>query len=158
MKIKHSFFKATTVPLLLGTLFISSSLLTKAALADDTTTTATISEATEPIVTTETERTSPSVNEENPTIKAALEDAKKSPECWLPIFEEENFTEATTILVMPEGAFISGQIELGTGESWDSDTDPNATTLGELLTALDEHDLNPYGEKGTSPFKNSIHS
>lgn len=59
---------------------------------------------------------------------------------------------------MPEGAFISGQIELGTGESWDSDTDPNATTLGELLTALDEHDLNPYGEKGTSPFKNSIHS
>lgn len=76
MKIKHSFFKATTVPLLLGTLFISSSLLTKAALAEDTTTTATISEATEPIVTTETERTSPSVNEENPTIKAALEDAK----------------------------------------------------------------------------------
>lgn len=81
---------------------------------------------------------------ENPTIQAALEIAREYPDYWESMFDDGRSNESSTILVMPEGAFIQGVIELETGETWDSDTDPNATTLGEILVALRENGLDPF--------------
>ncbi|MCB5955549.1 hypothetical protein [Enterococcus sp. CWB-B31] len=83
-------------------------------------------------------------NYENPTVQAAIEIAKVYPDYWASMFDDGHSNESTTVLVMPEGAFMYGQIELETGQIWNSDTDPNATTLGEILAALRENGLDPF--------------
>lgn len=80
----------------------------------------------------------------NPTIQAALQDAEKQEnplEKWSEMVQLSS-ADDTTILYALEG-FIHGQVIQGEGTPdeivYDSDTDPNATTLGEIRQAIREH-------------------
>lgn len=80
----------------------------------------------------------------NPTIQAALKDAEKQEnplEKWSEMVQLSS-ADDTTILYALEG-FIHGQVIQGEGTPdeivYDSDTDPNATTLGEIRQAIREH-------------------
>ncbi|MGM0218291.1 hypothetical protein [Enterococcus sp. AZ126] len=72
----------------------------------------------------------------NPTILQAVKRAKQDPEFWE---SEDEFDDSDTILAV-DGGFLKGEMEdEENGVILNSDTDPNATTLGEVRKAIAEY-------------------
>lgn len=72
----------------------------------------------------------------NPTILQAIERVKKDPEFWK---SEDEFNDSDTILAV-NGGFLKGTMEdEENGVIFNSDTDPNAATLGEIRKAVSEY-------------------
>lgn len=72
----------------------------------------------------------------NPTIQQAIERAKIDPEFW----DFENESEDSETILAVGGGFLKGEMEdSATGTIYNSDTDPDATTLGEIREAVSEY-------------------
>lgn len=78
----------------------------------------------------------PREQEENLTIQKAVERAKIDPEFW----NAENGNDDSLTVLAVGGGFLKGEMEDSeNGVVFNSDTDPNATTLGEIRKAVSEY-------------------
>ncbi|MBL1228223.1 hypothetical protein IW492_03115 [Enterococcus sp. BWB1-3] len=80
-------------------------------------------------------------SETNATILAAVEEAKiYGKDVWYTDYYNQ-LGEQATFLVMPNGGFLNGEGSVReTGESWNTDVDPDAATLKEIREAIENID------------------